>query len=478
MPRCRSLDFPQLFASGQRPGIFSPPQPLADQTLPSIKFMRALLQNLVAGFRLATFLKVSADDFHVSIRQLVALTLVGFAVTVSISYRSLEDTGYFNSNLILQSLAAVTLTLAIAALLAHWTRTPALLLGFTVAATAMVPTQIVYTYGARALWQYFDAVPEAAWTVAWLLYFAAILTRAAHLWVPLKFGKRLAIETFLVAILAAQFWWLPQHEAWYPTASHDDSVLEVGKHEAALYQQARLLDRHLDALQAQRSGVADLYFVGFAGYGWQDVFMKEVNTVRALFNSRFDTRGRSLTLINHAQSAATTPLATTTALQATLARVGSLLDPDEDLLFLFVTSHGSGDPAYISVDHDSLQLTQLTPTRLKAALDATPIKWKVIVVSACYSGSFIPPLRDDNTLIITASSADRNSFGCDDRNNLTDFGRAYFAEALTQTTSFTAAFELARKQIAAREAVAGLTPSQPQMSLGKNFAAKWRGRYH
>jgi hypothetical protein len=223
--------------------------------------------------------------------------------------------------------------------------------------------------------------------------------------------------------------------------------------------------------------VADLYFIGFAGYGWQDVFMKEMNTVRAQFDSRFGTRGRSLALINNAHTRATAPIATITALQAALTRVGSLIDPDQDLLFLFVTSHGSDDPAYVSVDEDGLELTQLTPARLKAALAATPIKWKVIVVSACYSGSFIPALRDDNTLVITASSADRNSFGCDDRNNMTEFGRAYFSEALKQTTSFTAAFELAKKRIAQREKTQGLTPSQPQMALGKNFAAKWRGRY-
>jgi hypothetical protein len=60
---------------------------------------------------------------------------------------------------------------------------------------------------------------------------------------------------------------------------------------------------------------------------------------------------------------------------------------------------------------------------------------------------------------------------------MTDFGRAYFAEALKQTKSFTAAFELARKHIAQREQAAGLTPSQPQMALGKNFAVKWQGLY-
>lgn len=443
--------------------------------------MRALLQNLVAGFRLATFLKVNADHFHVTIRQLVALTLLEFTLTVGIGYLSLDDAGYFNADVVLQALASVTLTLGVAAVLAFWTRTPALLLGYAVAATALAPALFAYAYVGRALWQRVDPVPDAAWvgTIVWLLYLGALLTRTVSLWAPLKIGKRIAINGLLVALLAAQLWLLPRHEAWYPaSSSDDDSVLKPGKHEAMLYQQPRLLDQHLNGLQAQRADVTDLYFVGFAGYGWQDVFMKEAHTVRALFNRRFDTRGRSLVLINNVHTAATAPLATTTALQATLARVGGLLDPDEDVLFLFVTSHGSDDPAYVSVNHDGLELTQLTPARLKAALDATPIKWKVIVVSACYSGSFIPALRDDNTLVITASSADRNSFGCDDRNSLTDFGRAYFAEALTQTTSFTAAFELARKRIAAREAAEGLTPSQPQIALGKNFAARWKGRYH
>jgi len=414
----------------------------------------------------------------VSIRQLVWLSLIEFALSVGIGYLMLDGDGFFNPNVMVQALASVSLTLAVAALLAHWMRTPALLLGYAVAATAMGPMLLAYTYGGYAAWQHFE-LDDSVWTWIWLFFIAApLLTRAVNLWTPLTFGKRIAVGIFLVATLIAPLWLLPQQEAWYPVdADEGGSVLDIGGHEALIYQQTRLLDGKLNALQAQRPHVSDLYFVGFAGYGWQDVFMKEMNTVHTLFDSRFGTRGRSLALINNKQTLATTPIATTTALQAALAHVGGLLDPKEDLLFLFVTSHGSDAPAYLSVDHDGLELTQLTPDRLKAALAATPIKWKVIVVSACYSGSFIPALKDDNTLVITASSADRNSFGCDARNSMTDFGRAYFAEALKQTTSFTAAFELARTRIAQREKAAGLTPSLPQIALGKNFAAKWQGRY-
>ena len=440
--------------------------------------MRELLRNLLAGFRLATYFRVEASEFRVSIRQLVWLTLVEFALTVGIGYLMLEGEGYFNSHIVVQGLAAVTVTLAVAALLAYWLRTPALLLGYAVAATAMMPMLLAYTYGGQAIWQRLELdLDDTVWTWLWLVWVSGLLARAVQLWVPLKLGRLMAVDAFLIAVLAVQLW-LPQQQPWYDLgADAENRVLEIGGHEALLYQQSGLLDGTLNAMETQRPNVADLYFVGFAGYGWQDVFMKEMNTVHALFDSRFDTRGRSLSLINNKKTLATTPIATTTALQAALAHVGDLLDPEEDLLFLFITSHGSDAPAYLSVDHDSLQLTQLTPERLKAALSATPIKWKVVVVSACYSGTFIPALKDDNTLVITASSADRNSFGCDDSNNMTDFGRAYFDEALKQTTSFTAAFELARTRIAEREKAAGLTPSQPQIALGKNFAAKWQGRF-
>lgn len=440
--------------------------------------MRALLHNLLAGLRLATFFKAHSTDFRVSIRQLVWLLLIEFVLGLGFSYFMLDGDGRFNSYALVQGLASVTLTLAVAALLAAWLRTPALLLGYAVAATAMAPMLLAYTYGGYAAWERLDLdLDDSVWLVLWLVWISGLLARAVRLWVPLKFFRRAAVTFGLMGALIVQLW-LPQQDAWFPRDANDDnSVLEIGEHEALLYQQPRLLDWKLNTLQAQRPHVSDLYFVGFAGYGWQDVFMKEMNTVRALFDSRFDTRGRSLVLINNAQTQATAPIATTTALQTALAYVGDVIDPDEDVLFLFVTSHGSDKPAYLSVDNKGLQLTQLTPARLKAALAATPIKWKVIVVSACYSGSFIPALQDDNSLVITASRADRNSFGCDARNSMTDFGRAYFSEALKQTRSFTAAFELASTRIAAREKAEGLTPSQPQMALGKNFEAKWQGLY-
>ena len=99
-------------------------------------------------------------------------------------------------------------------------------------------------------------------------------------------------------------------------------------------------------------------------------------------------------------------------------------------------------------------------------LDRSGIKNRVVVVSACHSGSFIPALADPTTLLITAAHADRTSFGCADKRQWTYFGDAYFNRALRQERSFLRAFELAKRLIRDWEVKEKLTRSLPQMAGG------------
>ena len=140
-------------------------------------------------------------------------------------------------------------------------------------------------------------------------------------------------------------------------------------------------------------------------------------------------------------------------------------------MFVFLTSHGSRDHV-LSTSFWSLDLNGLSAARLKEVLDLSEIKWRVLVVSACYSGGFIDVLKDENTLIMTAARADRNSFGCSNLNDFTYFGQAYFEERLRQDFSFVEAFHDARQAIAAREKQEGLTPSQPQIHIGSAIESK------
>ncbi|HKC42880.1 MAG TPA: C13 family peptidase, partial [Burkholderiales bacterium] len=86
--------------------------------------------------------------------------------------------------------------------------------------------------------------------------------------------------------------------------------------------------------------------------------------------------------------------------------------------------------------------------------------------SACYSGGFVEPLKDANTVVITAADASSTSFGCANGRDFTYFGRAYFNDALAKTFSFTEAFEAARRSVSEQESAERLAPSSPQIFVG------------
>jgi len=158
------------------------------------------------------------------------------------------------------------------------------------------------------------------------------------------------------------------------------------------------------------------------------------------------------------------PLLNRTNLSEGLAALADKMDPEEDIAVMFLTSHGS--PNRISTAFSGLTYNDLTPSETAAALDASGIQNAIIIISACYSGSFIDELKAPTRLILTASAADRNSFGCDDSNQFTDWGAAFIEKALTQTFDFVEAAEMATKTIAAREAELDVTSSLPQVEDG------------
>lgn len=256
----------------------------------------------------------------------------------------------------------------------------------------------------------------------------------------------------------------------------------AGKDEVDPVDQAALAQA-LNALQPQRPGVTDLYVVGFAGDASDDVFRNETLYLRQLFEQRFAARGRVVTLVNNTDNLGErpyAPLATYDNLYDTLAAIGKRMDRKEDALLLFVTTHGTEDHTlYVQVDQDEEDF--ISPQDLRQALDDAGIGNRIIVLSACYSGGFIPALRSPDTLILTAARADRPSFGCGNTSNATYFGQAWLIDAMNRSDDPLAAFDMARTAITAREKQEGELPSLPQHSLGKRIApvlARWRAGLH
>ncbi|MGV8959049.1 MAG: C13 family peptidase [Stenotrophomonas sp.] len=239
------------------------------------------------------------------------------------------------------------------------------------------------------------------------------------------------------------------------------------------------LEHALAGLLPQRPGVTDLYVLGVAGDASEDVFRNEAVYLRSLFDQRFGTAGRTVSLINHPDSRrdpAGAPLATYESLGYALDVLGQTLDPEEDVLLLYLTSHGLEDNSFY-LQTGPGQEDYLAPEDLAQLLDEAGIGNAVIVVSACYSGGFVPALQASNRMVITAARHDRPSFGCGNSDSATWFGRAFLVEALNMTSDFAGAFNLARATVRRREREEKELPSYPQMVAGKRIGevlARWR----
>jgi hypothetical protein len=119
-----------------------------------------------------------------------------------------------------------------------------------------------------------------------------------------------------------------------------------------------------------------------------------------------------------------------------------------------------------------MSVETLTPSKLAQMLDRTGVRHKVVIISACYSGVFVPRLANPDTLVITAADANHASFGCEDKAKWTYFGDVFFNVALRRADSLKEAFLLARSLVLKRELRQGFDSSHPQMAGGGNLVVK------
>ena len=249
-----------------------------------------------------------------------------------------------------------------------------------------------------------------------------------------------------------------------PPARQPDPALQR-RIDDALSMQGDMVSTAISKLAPQRPGERDVYFVGVAGWGDQDVFRSEVRAVRSLFERSFGATDRAISLVNHAATLDAAPLATFETIEATLMGVGGVMDREEDLLVLFLTSHGEEWNGF-NLHLNGQDFGRLRTAQLARMLGASRIRNRVVVVSACYSGQFVPALAEEHTLLMTAAANDRPSFGCTSTAEWTYFGEAYFRNALPKLRKFAPAFDEARKRIAEREKKEGFLPSVPQIRVG------------
>ncbi len=225
-----------------------------------------------------------------------------------------------------------------------------------------------------------------------------------------------------------------------------------------------LLKSALAAPAPQRPGTVDLYTIGIAGWSGEDVFIKELRGALATLGGILPIDDRVVRLINHRSSMRTIPLASRGNLAAAVNAVGRIMDKDEDVLILFMTSHGN--PGGFGMRLPRRPPVELPARVLARMLDSAGIRHRLIIVSACYSGTFVTPLANDDTIVMTASDAHNPSFGCEPGREWTYFGDALFNRSLRPGVELPEAFAKARTLISEWESKDKLNPSNPQAHFG------------
>jgi hypothetical protein len=316
-----------------------------------------------------------------------------------------------------------------------------------------------------------EVLGTAGWWTLWLLSLgwmaAAPLALVWRSGTP-RLAPRAVASALLLATLAVHQWLLPARY-WYPspTETAESATDRFTLTQEMMEKQADALAHDLRALKPQRPGRIDVYAITFAPYADQAVFRRESAMVARVMQERFDAAGRTIELVNEREAQAAHAWATPLNLKRAIARAAQLMDRDEDVLFIHLTSHGARNGS-LATSFWPLSVESVTPPMLRRWLDEAGIRYRVISVSACYSGSWIEPLAEPATLVMTAADADHTSYGCGSRSDLTFFGRAMFDEQMRHTWDFERAHASARKLIEQREREAGKTDgfSNPQIRVG------------
>jgi hypothetical protein len=235
--------------------------------------------------------------------------------------------------------------------------------------------------------------------------------------------------------------------------------------------QHRKLSGALAGLQPQRPGTVDAYVLSI-GLDSDPVFAREAAEAQKVLTRRYGATGRSVYLAAGAGTEAVgPPQGSPPNLATALAAIAAKMNVKEDVLVLFATTHGGPDVGLVYRDGKS-GYGMIAPKRLASLLDNLGIKRRMIIISACFSGIFVPELNSEDSVVITAASSQRTSFGCTPGNDWTFFGDALINNALRKPQPLEKANEEAVSLITMWEASRGLTPSNPQYFVG-DAAKNW-----
>ena len=141
----------------------------------------------------------------------------------------------------------------------------------------------------------------------------------------------------------------------------------------------------------------------------------------------------------------------------------------QDRVMLLISTHSN--PGTLNINIAGKNTAPITARGLSDALAPLAKTPTLVVLSACYSGAFLEPLRAPNRVVLTATDVHKASFKCQYPGEYTFFADALFNQAGAEQLSITQWMGAAQKSIQAQEKRKRLASSAPKMFVGEEAKA-------
>lgn len=438
--------------------------------------MRTLLTNLKAGLKLAFLRKTDLFDFQASWHSLLGIIVIILGAhlvieTAIAGYNAQIDSEWWYEYHVAMMASIVVISYLISASTNKADLTLNVIIAFYNAYIfLLLPLMALYsvypdwlTYDTELYINY--AIMAWGFFVTFKILNALGESRAER---KVSLGIIIAATLYLLnyEVGMSYFYYAqpeePRQEAEFPAYERLTS-------EEIFNMQADAIAEPLAQIKKSEAGETDLFAITFSSYSAQDVFMREGKFVKEQIETKFGATDRTLSLNNNEETIFDIPLANMTNLKAAMDHYKTVMQTEEDILLLYLTSHGYNQGMSVYLDHRHT-MQNLSAKGLSDLLDESGIKNRIIIISACHSGSFIPHLENENTLIMTSAATNRQSYGCSDEADLTYFTDALFNHGLKDTTNLQHAFRLAKIRVEQRERDESLpTTSNPQIFIGEDI---------
>lgn len=228
--------------------------------------------------------------------------------------------------------------------------------------------------------------------------------------------------------------------------------------------QLNIIDENLKKVSP---GKRSVIYIGSAQHSQSLVFQRDILLAQRKF-LEINPNVQSILLSNQLESNQLNyPFATQSTLDTVFKKVGDWSQKYPINLIILISTHGNVD--ILSINIANTYWPAIRSSHIKKWLEGLHDVPSAMLLSACFSGSFIQPLADENRIILTAAAYNRNSFGCAYHDENTYFIGNLFSTDWNSKNTWEENYRQMNEKIQQTEKKLGLPNSSPQIYLANSL---------